>query len=38
MFDKHQSRELEETWSRCALAKKHPRVRFEVLDAGLLER
>jgi AAA+ ATPase superfamily predicted ATPase len=31
-------RELEETWSRCALRTKHSRVRFEVLDAGVLER
>lgn len=31
-------RRLEETWSRCALRAKHPRVRFEVLDAGLVER
>jgi len=31
-------RELEAKWSRCALRTKHPRVRFEVFDAGLLGR
>ncbi len=28
--------DLEAKWSRCALALKHPKVRFEVLDASLL--
>jgi hypothetical protein len=31
-------RELEGKWSRCAFRTKHSRVRFEVLDAGVLER
>jgi uncharacterized protein len=31
-------RELEDKWSRCALRKQHSRVRFTVLDAGVLGR
>ena len=30
-------RQLESKWSRCALRAKHPRVRFEVFDASILE-
>jgi len=30
-------RQLESKWSRCALRAKHPRVRFEVFDAAILE-
>lgn len=29
-------REVEEKWSRCALRERHPRVRLQVLDAGVL--
>ncbi len=29
-------RQLEAKWARCSLASRHPRVRFEVLDAGSL--
>jgi hypothetical protein len=29
-------RQLESKWSRCSLRTKHPRVRFEVFDAGML--
>lgn len=28
---------LESKWARCSLNARHPRVRFEVFDAGLLE-
>jgi AAA+ ATPase superfamily predicted ATPase len=31
-------RQLQSKWSRCQLAKKHAEVRFEVLDASLLEQ
>jgi hypothetical protein len=29
-------RQLASKWSRCSLAAKHPRVRFEVLDASFV--
>lgn len=29
-------RELSEKWSRCSLSARHPDVRFDVLDAGIL--
>lgn len=29
-------KDLAERWSRCTLRHRHPRVRFEVLDAGIL--
>ncbi len=31
-------RQLESKWSRCSLRARHPRVRFAVLDAGILAR
>lgn len=33
---RHVSQQLQSKWSRCALAAKHAKVRFEVLDATLL--
>jgi len=29
-------RQLESKWNRCSLRPRHPKVRFEVLDAGIL--
>ncbi|MEK6631596.1 MAG: DUF234 domain-containing protein, partial [Acidobacteriota bacterium] len=29
-------RRLEATWDRCSLRTRHPQVRFDVLDAGML--
>lgn len=31
-------RQLESKWERCSLRSRHPRARFEVLDAGILTR
>ena len=33
---KNTLRQLESKWSRCSLRARYPRVRFEVLDAGIL--
>jgi len=35
---KNTLRQLESKWSRCTLRARYPRVRFEVIDAGILTR
>jgi len=35
---KNTLRQLESKWSRCTLRSRYPRVRFEVIDAGILTR